>query len=451
MDYKISDLEKVVEDLGLKMDVSNSSPNVIAQIWWPHRNSGIIIDGKIYDNQTLTFDDVVNNHKVFKKLAEFLIFDADLQIDNYHQVEFNFILSVNVILRNDRNRLLDSKEKKTDWNLDKTNETIVKPQKIDMTAGYKPYDMFVTSLKKHEKEKVLDGIIDLLSYHNEYGRRFILSNLAQYSGFTTPLELALDNHMIDVTFMIEQTLEEDWPYYQNQPQAKKLFSLLSEYTTTTDINFENGGREYLPDVVVESPKMTKAVATHWSFTESVGARVLAIMIQDEHFKSVKVYLENQTPFDTASWFYGIVDPYLTTFHNEKQVKFFLDTWVDLNNCYDDFIDDLSTLVVRMEPKNLRYAIEKLLGQNPQHLFSHLVDAFKESNAYSVLETAKVLELFVDNPNVDLTYGNAYIIKVFNDDEKMKEKLLEVPGMVDAVVANGDTSLLPNSVQDIFVF
>ena len=139
---KISELEKVVKQVGLEMEVMNDSPRVIARIWWPHTKQGIKLDGKIYRSYTLIEDDVIRINAAYREVMDFCTFDANLQIEEIFYNEYNCISSINVTIRNDKNRLLSRDEKKTDFEMDSTAYSVNKPKDIDMLAGYNAYDLF---------------------------------------------------------------------------------------------------------------------------------------------------------------------------------------------------------------------------------------------------------------------------------------------------------------------
>ena len=233
---KLSDLERVVEKAGLEMQVERSGQENIAQIWWPYKPSGIVLDGKIYDNLTLTRADVERINEAFLDVAKWCAFDASLQVKDYYYIEFNAISSMNVTLRGGKDRLLSRTEIKTDFELDETSHRANRPYEIDMKAGYKVYDMFKhVSLKKHEKEKVIGNIQNLFMDNNIHGIFQIVINLARYSNFLEPLEAALKSNWLDPSFTIEQLLNDDMIFYEFQATSNKLLKFLSTQKTMKNL------------------------------------------------------------------------------------------------------------------------------------------------------------------------------------------------------------------------
>lgn len=441
-----NDLIALAKKYNLEIDFGNNM-QMIAEIYWPWNNSGLKIDDKYYRNETLSEDDVINNHKIMQTVISELE-SNNLQVRKIHYIEYNFVGGIIVEIKNDT---LTKVEQIYDFELDHTFKNNIIMEKVDMLAGIKsPLNMFDEPLKKHEREKVQSNILDRISYFNEYGKQQILINLARYSKMIEPMEETLDNKLLDVEFVVEQLFNDDWVYYEDQSIAKKIIRLLSEYKTRAPINLSSG-RGYLPDVANGfNATIIKNICVNWTFTDDTAKKVLTFLIHNEEIMSLKVFLEKYVPFEIRDYF-GIVEQILLLDMNPKIHKLFFDNWCDINNFYNEFTEDLDTIVVRVDPTILTYLCLKINKSKYPDLFKHLVKAYKNSNLYDISVAKPILKLFLDEPGIDYTAGDVFIITIFNDNKKIKKKILSQPGVQDKLMELGMVEYLPDDVKNIFVF
>jgi len=442
---RLSQLIKKIDELNLEYQLLDD-PNLIINVWTPYNDRGIKLeDGKYYSNDTLTSDDITSIRGKYLELAQ-LAFDNDLKIKNINYIEFNLIANMQIELGR---YLTTDSIKNNDIELEPTEAHGLDIKVADLSYdGLHPQKIFNTKLRKHEKEKVLNNILDLLSYHNDYGRAIILLNLVEYSSFIEPLKVALDEQYIDISFMIEETHKRDVVYYED---FKKLFATLSTYKSTYPIDLSYN-RGYLSDSAVESPKTMKQICENWEFTNETAHRVLTFLIQNEQTKALGIFLKNYQPFEITDYL-DIIEQGLLTIVESRIFKLFLDDWVDLSKFKVEILNDLDTFTIRLYDEPIKLLVEGLLniGVEPNYLFKKLLDSYANSNLYNPFASGKkAMKLFI-NLDVDFTHRDGYVLNFFIDNQKLIDKIIKDPKVVEVLVASNNFTFLPEEIKSIFVF
>jgi len=442
---KLSQLIRKIDELNLEYELLDD-PNLIINIWTPYNDKGIKLeDGKYYSNDTLATDDITLIRGKYLELAQ-LAFDNNLKIKNINYIEFNLIANMQIELGHS---LTTASIKNNDIELEPTEAHGLDIKVADLSyEGLHPQKIFNNKLRKHEKEKVLNNILDLLSYHNDYGRATILLNLVEYSNFIEPLIIALDEQYLDTSFMIEETHKRDVVYYEN---FKKLFATLSTYESTYPIDLSYN-RGYLSDFAVESPKTMKQICENWEFTNETAHRVLTFLIQNEQTKALGIFLKLYPPFQIEDYI-DIVEQGLLIIVESRIFKLFLYDWVDLSKFKVEILNDLDTFVIRLYDEPMKLLVKGLLdvAVEPNYLFKKLLDSYANSNLYNPFAYGKkAMKLFI-NLDMDFTYRNAYVLNFFTDDQKVIDKIVKDPKVVEVLVASNNFVFLPEEIKSIFVF
>lgn len=464
---KIKELEKIIDNLDLKCIWGNQN-NVIMQVWQPHSNSGFKVGSKYYSSEVLPYDEVKKLNSKFEKLLKTLK-KHKIKISDVDIVENGIISQINLVVRFDA---LKPDEKNLDFEIDDFEDwkggnwfdyNDVMPDDIGYGSSF--YDSNVSNLfkdfklKKHEREMVIANMKELFDRFMERDSYDWVMNFAINQNDITPLQYWVENYNISPKYLIEAIFENDEIYYDNEKEYKKIFGYLTTLKADDlDINQNSHYRGMLPDVIITSRKMFKQTLDNWEFEYDSGQRVLTFIIQDEHFKEFKLFIENKDPkkyyFD--DW-YDLQEYTLKTIGLDdlKLVqKLFDDKWMEMEHIDDEYVIDYiidqlrNTSNVTNEPilikefikvKDVK-SINKLLG---------LVLEISRDNKFNI---PTVVQPFIDNPDkLDFTQADAEIMKYLDDSHPLSQRLLSDDKFIQYLVDIDKLEYLPKSVTDVFLF
>lgn len=474
-----SELEKILQSLGLKSEVGNSL-NTIMSIWREHKNNKYLINGDYYSTAVLGKNDIEELNKPFKQLLDTLIKNK-LQIRDVHLTENGAISEIVIYARKDT---LSYNEKDIDFEIETNvptrvygsksyNEVI--PSEIGFTLKeYSSTDiLFDLELSKKEKDKVLENLEDILDNLDLTDSTAWVLQYIETQNEPRIIKYVIENKMLPSKFLIQEILNNEEAFSDNQ-NIIKLYTEVFKYISTIkcvdiDARTDSDFVGHLPNYVVESLPIFKNILENWEFTYETGQTILdKISIElhtDVYAKRLKLWVATKDPemYYLDSWdsmesilgYFSFDTKFITTLFENK--------WLEVEHIASDYLIDFITTESESmkqfssehQPKILKslayiinevfkhYNVEKL----NKILKKILIASSKRSYDYSI-----ALKPFIDKfKGLDFKIADGEIIKYLKDKDPLKQKLLSDSDYISYLIAMKKEEYLPQNVTDIFLF
>ncbi len=462
---KRKELEAIITDLGLEFEVENNIGHTIMQVWQPYTNSGFKIDGKYYSAGCLGKPEVTNLNSNFQKLLDVLRKNK-IQIIHKNNIE-NGVISTWILAL--RSETLINAERNLDFEIetDITSDIVSYDYVMPTEIGYM-YSTFRTrtlysadKLRKHELELVLKNINELVTAIGD--KTELIVDFSVHNGSVEPLKHVIEKGLMTPKDVVETLFKSEDVYYDRQGEYGKIFKLLVTYKIDDLDLLKNSRRGNLPDLVVDSVGMFKEILKNWEFTRSTAEKILTFLVQDEHFKQFKQFIDTKDPkrYQFTDW-YDVAEQTIKLLCADDAKflkKLFTTGWLDLRKFTASQVEDLIIEDFNsMDNDAYILLITQYMSDYPanhKQLLELLFDKFDKEDFHDSNLTKEVMDAFIKNMKINsvgvFMINDAAILLYLPESHPLRKTLLETPAFIKYLIEIDKIEYLPKDAKDIFLF